>query len=52
MMDMDYVKPLQLMDISNQRLAEQLTYKDAVSIGQFSRFDKGSLQSQILQTNR
>ncbi|XP_063422433.1 ral guanine nucleotide dissociation stimulator-like 1 isoform X1 [Mytilus trossulus] len=29
MMDMDYVKPLQLMDISNQRLAEQLTYKDA-----------------------
>ncbi|CAG2192120.1 RGL [Mytilus edulis] len=26
---MDYVKPLQLMDISNQRLAEQLTYKDA-----------------------
>lgn len=29
MMDTEYIKPLQFMDIANQRLAEQLTFKDA-----------------------
>ncbi|KAK3088008.1 hypothetical protein FSP39_013341 [Pinctada imbricata] len=29
MIDADYHKPLEFLDISNQRLAEQLTYKDA-----------------------
>ncbi|XP_021345418.1 ral guanine nucleotide dissociation stimulator-like 1 [Mizuhopecten yessoensis] len=29
MMDTEYLKPLQFMDIPNQRLAEQLTWKDA-----------------------
>ena len=33
LIDTEYIKPLQFMDIANQRLAEQLTFKDAVSYG-------------------
>lgn len=31
MMDSEYQKPLEFLDIPNNRLAEQLTFKDAVS---------------------
>lgn len=37
MIDTEYIKPVEFLDLSNQRIAEQLTYKDAVSIhGLFS----------------
>lgn len=48
MMDTEYLKPLEFMDISNQRMAEQLTWKDAVSLMDFQRDQAPSLHNCVL----